>query len=114
MRTVALLVPCFCIALGALALDTDEAQASTVPYTEVDAAIDSVGLPYVFHAIAQRESNDIPTAVNSWSGACGAFQFLPSTAWAMGYTCWELMDPWVAAIAAKELYYIAGLSPWGY
>ena len=114
MRAVALLLPCICIALGASVLYSKEAEASTVPYTEVDAAIDSVGLPYVFHYIAQRESNDIPTAVNPYSGACGAFQFLPSTAWAMGYTCWDLMDPYMAAAAAYDLYLQAGLAPWGY
>lgn len=81
-------------------------------YTEVDAAIDSVGLPYFFHAIAQRESNDDPFAVNVYSGACGPFQFLPSTAAAYGYTCYDLQDPYTAAYAALELYNDMGTSPW--
>lgn len=96
-------------------------------YSRVDAAIDYHGLPYVFHFIAWRESHDNPFAVNEWSGACGPFQFLPSTAWNMqyiptssrfgngyGYTCAELTNPYTAALAAKELWWVSGLSPWGY
>lgn len=80
--------------------------------SSVDAAIDSVGLPPVFHAIAERESGDNPYAVNPVSGACGPFQFLPSTAAAYGYTCYELTDPYTAATAAKQLYNDSGLAPW--
>jgi len=93
-------------------------------YTPVDSAIDAAGLPPVFHSIAERESGDNPYAVNPYSGACGPFQFLPSTAYGMnyvptssrymrgGYTCAELTDPYVAAQAALELYRYMGLSPW--
>lgn len=91
--------------------------------TEVDYAIDSVGLPYDFHNIAWRESRDIPTA--GYPYTCGPFQFLSSTAWNMqyvptssrfgngyGYTCAELTNPWTAAVAAKELYLYLDYSPW--
>lgn len=113
MRAVALVLPCICVALGALALDSKEAEAQS--YTEVEAAIDGTMPPVIaddFKAIAWRESGFNPAAVNPYSGACSAFQFLPSTAYAMGYTCWDLMDPWVAAQAALELYYVAGFGPW--
>jgi hypothetical protein len=83
-------------------------------YTEVDAAIDYYGLPPIFHYIAYRESRDDPYAVNPYSGACGPFQFLPSTAAYYGYTCWDLQDPYVAAQAAYELWWDYGLTPWGY
>ncbi len=78
----------------------------------VDAAIDAVGLPPMFHTIAARESGDDPYAVNPYSGACGPFQFLPSTAASMGYTCADLTDPYTAAEAALALYNRDGLSPW--
>ena len=78
----------------------------------VDAAIDAVGLPAAFHVIAWRESGDDPYAVNPISGACGPFQFLPSTAAAYGYTCFDLTDPYTAALAALELYEDYGFSPW--
>lgn len=81
-------------------------------YTEVDAAIDSVGLPPIFHYIAERESGDNPYAVNPYSGACGPFQFLPSTAATMGTNCYALTDPNHAAQKAYELYLQMGLSPW--
>ena len=94
-----------------MVLGSKEAEAQAY-YTEVDAAIDAVGLPPIFHDIAWLESGDDPTAVNPASGACGPFQFLPSTAWDMGYSCWDLQDPYTAAYAALELYSIAGLQPW--
>ena len=78
----------------------------------VDAAIDAVGLPPIFHTIAARESGDDPYAVNPYSGACGPFQFLPSTAASLGYTCADLTDPYTAAEAALALYNRDGLSPW--
>jgi soluble lytic murein transglycosylase-like protein len=78
----------------------------------VDAAIDAVGLPPVFHSIAAAESGGDPYAVNPSSGACGPFQFLPSTAASYGYTCADLTDPYVAAQAALALYHDSGLSPW--
>ena len=78
----------------------------------VDAAIDAVGLPPIFHTIAARESGGDPYAVNPYSGACGPFQFLPSTAASMGYTCADLTDPYTAAEAALALYNRDGLSPW--
>lgn len=81
-------------------------------YTEVDAAIDAVGLPSVFHAIAERESGDNPYAVNPDSGACGPFQFMPETAYYMGTNCYALSDPYHAAEKAYELYLQMGLSPW--
>lgn len=96
--------------IAALAIAQEPAQAQS--YTEVDAAIDYYGLPPIFHAIAQRESGDDPYAVNRWSGACGPFQFLPSTADAYGFTCYDLQDPYTAAYAAKLLYYDLGLRPW--
>ena len=80
--------------------------------SSVDAAIDAVDLPYAFHGIAWRESGDDPYAVNPYSGACGPFQFLPSTAAAYGYTCSDLTDPYTAAQAALELYNDYGFSPW--
>src|SRR5215207_826597 len=79
-------------------------SAAAVPYTEVDAAIDSAGLPPIFHNIAARESGDNPYVVNPYSGACGPFQHLPSTAWEYGYTCYDLQDPYIAAQAAYELW----------
>jgi Transglycosylase SLT domain len=78
----------------------------------VDAAIDAVGLPPIFHTIAARESGGDPYAVNPYSGACGPFQFLPSTAASLGYTCSDLTDPYTAAEAALALYNRDGLSPW--
>jgi hypothetical protein len=78
----------------------------------VDAAIDAVGLPPIFHTIAARESGDDPYAVNPYSGACGPFQFLPSTAASLGYSCADLTDPYTAAEAALALYNRDGLSPW--
>lgn len=78
----------------------------------VDASIDAVGLPPIFHTIAARESGDDPHAVNPYSGACGPFQFLPSTAASLGYTCADLTDPYTAAEAALALYNRDGLSPW--
>ena len=79
----------------------------------VDAAIDAVGLPPIFHTIAARESGGDPYAVNPYSGACGPFQFLPSTAASLGYTCADLTDPYTAAEAALALYNRDGLSLWG-
>jgi hypothetical protein len=113
MRVVALVLPCFCIALGALVLDSKEAEAQS--YTVVDHAIDVTWDPVAAptaHVIADRESGDNPYAVNPYSGACGAFQFMPSTAWSMGYSCYELFDPYTAAAAAYDLYLQAGWSPW--
>jgi hypothetical protein len=81
-------------------------------YTEVDAAIDSVGLPPIFHYIAERESGDNPYAVNPYSGACGPFQFMPETAYYMDTNCYALTDPYFAAQKALELYQQMGLSPW--
>lgn|SRR5215217_361081 len=78
----------------------------------VDAAIDAVGLPPIFHTIAARESGGDPYAVNPYSGACGPFQFLPSTAASLGYSCADLTDPYTAAEAALALYNRDGLSPW--
>jgi len=78
----------------------------------VDAAIDAVGLPPIFHTIAARESGGDPYAVNPYSGACGPFQFLPSTAASLGYSCADLTDPYTAAEAALALYDRDGLSPW--
>lgn len=98
---------CLTVLMAVLVVQ-DDAKA----YSEVDAAIDSVGLPPIFHDIAQRESGDDPYAVNPYSGACGPFQFLPSTAYEYGYTCYDLQDPYVAAYAAYELYNDYGLSPW--
>ncbi|CAA9436884.1 hypothetical protein AVDCRST_MAG82-2513 [uncultured Rubrobacteraceae bacterium] len=87
-----------------------EASGSSVG--SVDAAIDAVGLPPIFHTIAARESGGDPYAVNPYSGACGPFQFLPSTAASLGYTCADLTDPYTAAEAALALYNRDGLSPW--
>ena len=92
--------------------DCGSLYAGSSGASDVDAAIDAVGLPYIFHDIAWRESGDDPTAVNPYSGACGPFQFLPSTAAYMGYSCYDLYDPYTAAQAAYELYLLEGLSPW--
>src|SRR5215217_5407472 len=111
--TVKLLLVCLALSGSALfGSALFAAPASAAPYTEVDAAIDSVGLPPIFHTIAWRESGDNPYVVNPYSGACGPFQFLPSTAWEYGYTCYELQDPYIAADAAYELWWDYGLSPW--
>lgn len=105
---------CLCVALSIG--HTSEAKAygyyDYYDYTEVDAAIDYYGLPPIFHDIAWRESRDNPYAINPYSYACGPFQFLPSTAAYYGYSCWDLTDPYVAAYAARELYWDYGLSPW--
>lgn len=115
------------LAIAVLALVVaSPAQAQTYdpePYNSVDYAIDAVGLPPIFHDIAWRESGDNPLATNGYT--CGPFQFLASSAWGMqyvptssrygngyGYTCAELTDPYTAAVAAKELYDYAYLSPW--
>lgn len=95
----------------ALSLTAVPAQAQGY-YTEVDAATDAHGLPPIFHYITWRESRDNPYAVNPYSGACGPYQFLPSTAAYYGFSCYELTDPWTAAYAAKLLYLDYGLSPW--
>ena len=87
-------------------------EASGSGVGSVDAAIDAVGLPPIFHTIAARESGGDPYAVNPYSGACGPFQFLPSTAASLGYTCADLTDPYTAAEAALALYNRDGLSPW--
>jgi hypothetical protein len=87
-------------------------EASGSGVGSVDAAIDAVGLPPIFHTIAARESGGDPYAVNPYSGACGPFQFLPSTAASLGYSCAELTDPYTAAEAALALYEREGLSPW--
>lgn len=100
-----------CAVTGALVLMLPN-DAKAQSYTEVDAAIDYHGLPAIFHDIAERESGDDPYVVNVYSGACGPFQFLPSTAAVYGYTCYDLTDPYTAAYAAKLLYYDYGLSPW--
>ena len=88
------------------------ATGATGSAGSVDAAIDAVGLPSIFHTIAARESGGDPYAVNPYSGACGPFQFLPSTAASLGYTCADLTDPYTAAEAALALYNRDGLSPW--
>ena len=90
----------------------DVGAGATGSAGSVDAAIDAVGLPPIFHTIAARESGGDPYAVNSYSGACGPFQFLPSTAASLGYTCADLTDPYTAAEAALALYNRDGLSPW--
>ena len=90
------------------------AQAAGGDYTTVDHAIDSAGLPYVFHYIAWRESGDNPYAINEYSGACGWPQIMPYVAASYGYSCWDLMDPYIAARLTREIYYDAGLAPWGY
>ena len=87
-------------------------EASGSGVGSVDAAIDAVGLPPIFHTIAARESGGDPYAVNPYSGACGPFQLLPSTAASLGYTCADLTDPYTAAEAALALYNRDGLSPW--
>jgi len=87
-------------------------EASGSGVGSVDAAIDAVGLPPIFHTIAARESGGDPYAVNPYSGACGPFQFLPSTAASLGYSCADLTDPYTAAEAALALYNRDGLSPW--
>jgi len=87
-------------------------EASGSGVGSVDAAIDAVGLPPIFHTIAARESGGDPYAVNPYSGACGPFQFLPSTAAGLGYSCADLTDPYTAAEAALALYDRDGLSPW--
>jgi Transglycosylase SLT domain len=95
-------------------------EAEAQAYSEVDAAIDSVGLPPIFHTIAWNESGDNPYVINPVSGACGPFQFLPYIAGHLGYTCGMLTNPWIAAEAALALYYESlalygnGLQPWGY
>lgn len=101
-------------ALVCLVLAASIALASSVPAqaNEVDDAIASSGLPPIFYWVAWRESTDNPYAVNAYSGACGPFQFLPSTAAEYGYTCYDLQDPYVAAEAAYELWWDYGLSPW--
>jgi hypothetical protein len=93
---------------GGFASEASEASGAG----SVDAAIDAVGLPPIFHTIAARESGGDPYAVNPYSGACGPFQFLPSTAASLGYTCADLTDPYTAAEAALALYNRDGLSPW--
>jgi len=130
MKKVILLLLCLVTALsvalvvadpGYACRDYDGRRNSVVPPScgysaggsgDVDAAIDAVGLPAIFHDIAWRESGDDPYAVNPYSGACGPFQFLPSTAADYGYTCADLTDPYTAARAALELYHDYGLSPW--
>ncbi len=87
-------------------------EASGSGVGSVDAAIDAVGLPPIFHTIAAHESGGDPYAVNPYSGACGPFQFLPSTAASLGYSCADLTDPYTAAEAALALYNRDGLSPW--
>jgi len=121
---VTLTLLCLCATLSMASTDRAEAcrdydghRNSVVPpscggTSDVDAAIDAVGLPAVFHDIAYRESGDDPYAVNPYSGACGPFQFLPSTAADYGYTCADLTDPYTAARAALVLYQDYGLSPW--
>ncbi len=102
---------CLFVVLSMAAILPTEAHA----YTETEAAIDATFPPSVaptFKAIAYRESGFDPYVVNVYSGACGPFQFLPSTAAAYGYTCYDLQDPYVAAQAAYELYLDYGLSPW--
>lgn len=111
---------CLCMAGSAGASPAQAYAGAYHPYayTEVDAAIDAVGLPAIFHQIAYRESGDNPSAVNPYSGACGAFGFLPSTAAMMGYNCYELTDAYTSARAAYELYVYyqslgyTGLEPW--
>src|SRR5919107_5667454 len=79
-------------------------EASGSGVGSVDAAIDAVGLPPIFHTIAARASGGDPYAVNPYSGACGPFQFLPSTAASLGYSCAaDLTDPYTAAEAALAL-----------
>ncbi len=100
----------FTLALSAV-LSPSPAHA----YTDTEAAIDATFPPSVaptFKAIAYRESGFDPYVINPYSGACGPFQFLPSTAALYGYTCYDLTDPYVASRAAYELYLDYGFSPW--
>jgi hypothetical protein len=102
---------CLFVVLSMAAILPQEAKA----YTETEAAIDATfpaDVAPTFKMIAYRESGYDPYAINPYSGACGPFQFLPSTAAAYGYTCYDLQDPYIAAQAAYELYLDYGLSPW--
>ena len=102
---------CLFVVLSMAAILPQEAHA----YTETEAAIDATMPPEIaddFKMIAYRESGFDPYAINPASGACGPFQFLPSTAAAYGYTCYDLQDPYIAAQTAYELYLDYGFSPW--
>lgn len=75
---------------------------ATWPADEADYAI----------AIAACESGFESDAYNSSSGAYGIFQFLPSTAAAMGADYSQLSDPYYASVQAARLQDAYGWQQW--
>jgi soluble lytic murein transglycosylase-like protein len=63
-------------------------------------------------AIAACESGFVPDAYNPSSGAYGIFQFLPSTAAAIGADYASLSDPHYASVQAARLQDMYGFSQW--
>ncbi len=62
--------------------------------------------------VAMCESGDNPNARNSWSGAAGLFQILPSTWAGTPYAAQSEFDPVANAKAAAWIYARRGASPW--
>ena len=63
--------------------------------------------------VAYEEGGGNNYAINPTSGACTTWQFLPSTAAGLGYSCDHLMaDPYLASRVAAMLYAEQGFTPW--
>jgi hypothetical protein len=61
--------------------------------------------------VAHCESHYDPGAVNSWSGATGLFQFMPST-WNGYFAGWNIWDPLSQAQAALAFYQRGWTNQW--
>jgi hypothetical protein len=90
-------------------LAVDYAATWSVPDT-----IRAVFGPYAGQAmsVAQCESGFAAGATNSWSGASGVFQFLPSTWAGTSYAGYSPYNAWANVSAAHEVFVRDGYS-WG-
>ncbi len=87
---------------GAYAAQIEAAITYYFPWYEEDDA----------RYIVACESDFGADIYNEYSQAYGPWQFMPETAYAMGYDPWLMDDPWYSTEAAYELWLTAGWSPW--
>jgi hypothetical protein len=93
----------------------DEAAAKGLPCADHAALINVVGLPEVFHYVAEAETGGTcrHDLINPRSGATGLFQVLPHL-WAddCGTTRHGLLDGFTNAVCAAHIYDVQGAEAW--
>lgn len=116
LRRLSLFVLAAVFALSVGVVKPGSAEAQSYQYrAELNAAVNYYFYGYErweARAILRCESGFGADVYNDYSGAAGPWQFMPATAWGLGYSTWDVYDPWLATQAAEQLHETEGWSPW--